>query len=334
MRFLTALLSLLSTLHCLAQPSKLIWEDNFDSKELNTTFWSYETGTGLNGNWGTGQIDRATDRKKNVDIKFGVKGAEGGALMIATRLDFPENRDYSSGRVNTKGKASWGPGHRIAARVYPEGIRHGGQGFAFWMMPDEEPEGANNIMWPQGGEIDIMEYVGSIPHHNLGGVHYAWLWSNNEWRDGNHGHKGAYYSFETGQVPEVNPSYTTETADKDDPTTGHSGFHVYGIDWYQDRIEFFVDDKVYHIHHLNDGAAFKEDGEDELQVLEQDGRRVAHSEYSNHFPEWHPFEKKMFVILSAGVGGSDQTYGGPIVRQSRFPCRVYVDWVRVYELEE
>jgi hypothetical protein len=32
------------------------------------------------------------------------------------------------------------------------------------------------LMWPQGGEIDIMEFVASIPYANLGSVHYAKAW--------------------------------------------------------------------------------------------------------------------------------------------------------------
>jgi hypothetical protein len=40
----------------------------------------------------------------------------------------------------------------------------------------------------------------------------------------------------------------------------------------------------------------------------------------------------MFLILSAGVGGSVNTYGGAISPTSPFPCSVFIDWVRVYQL--
>lgn len=62
-------------------------------------------------------------------------------------------------------------------------------------MPSEKPAGQNYIMWPQGGEVDVMEYIGSMPRHNLGSVHYAWSWLDNTWAEWNHGHTGAYYSF-------------------------------------------------------------------------------------------------------------------------------------------
>jgi hypothetical protein len=90
---------------------------------------------------------------------------------------------------------------------------------------------------------------------------------------------------------------------------------------------------VYHIHYLNDGGAFQTDGEDGFTISTIDNRRVGVSEYSNHFNEWHPFEHKMYPILSAGVGGGQYTYGGAIVPEAVFPCSVFIDWVRVYELD-
>ena len=269
-------------------------------------------------------------------IKKKIEGADTNCLMITTRAEEFMDRNYTSGRINTKGKASWGPGHKIVARVYARDVKSMGQGFAFWMLPDEKPEGQTYMMWPQGGEIDIMEYVGSIPFHNLGSVHYAWSYENNQWQSWNHAHQGFYYSFKDQEVPEPEePGYGNYPPAKADSTAGSYGFHDYGINWYEDRIEFFVDSTVYHIHYLNDGTAanFTKDGENEDSIEEIDGKRTGVSEYSNHFPEWHPYERKMYIILSAGVGGgSKNTYGGPIDGNAKFPCSVFVDWVRVYTL--
>lgn len=317
-----------------SQVGALIWEDNFNNGQLDLTKWNYEEGTGVNGDFGTGQLDRATNRIENVSFQNNVNGAEDGCLVITTREEFYVDRNYTSGRINTAGKASWGPGHRIVTRAYPRDVKHKGQGFAFWMMPDEIPNGWDYIMWPQGGEIDIMEYVGSIPYHNLGSVHYAWFWENNQWQSWNHGHKGFYYSFETNQVPNPSePSYGGYPPTINDPYAGSSGFHNYGIDWYNDRIEFFVDNYVYHIHYLNDGGIFQVDGQDGETILNIENNRVGVSEYSNHFNEWFPFEHNMYAILSAGVGGQDHTYGGSIVPEAEFPCSVFIDWVKVYELD-
>jgi len=118
-----------------------------------------------------------------------------------------------------------------------------------------------------------------------------------------------------------------------DPNAGSTAFHNYGIDWYTDRIEFFVDNYVYHIHYLNDGGIFQVDGQDGDTIMTIENNRVGVSEYSNHFNEWFPFEHNMYVILSAGVGGQDYTYGGSIVPEAEFPCSVFIDWVKVYELD-
>ncbi|SFM70015.1 Por secretion system C-terminal sorting domain-containing protein [Chitinophaga sp. YR627] len=442
-----------------AQNWTLIWSDEFNGPSLDLTKWSYETGTGVNGDFGTGQLDRATNRIENVGIESGIAGANGNVLRISTRKEFYIDRNYTSGRINSNGKASWGPQHRIVARVWPKGVRTMGQGFAFWMMPDELPQGQSTISWPQGGEIDIMEYVGSIPTFNLGSTHYAWAWNNNQWADWNHGHQGGYYSFAEQQAPD-NPEYirvdlgavvsvdrvelswentgksfkiqtstdgttwsdaytttagdggidnitfgarnarfvrmygtqrsndwgyslfefqvfggssanlalnkpavasSTQGADvaaglafdgsattrwssslrnpdyqccaqssTTDPAVAANGWHEYGIDWFADRMEFFVDGNVYHIHYFEDGAAFAADGQNEAQVQVINGKRVRKSEFSNLYSEWHPFEHKMYAILSVGVGGSGNTYGGPIVDQAIFPADVYIDWVRVY----
>lgn len=333
------LLSIIFTLFCglqiTGQSDNLIWSDEFNTGILDLSYWSYETGTGVNGDFGTGQVDRATSREQNISFADGVEGAEDGCLVITTRKEFYIDREYTSGRIMTRGKASWGPGHRIVARIKPRDVRYQGQGFAFWMMPDETPEGYDYIMWPQGGEIDIMEYVGAYPYNNLGTVHYAWFWEDNQYLDWNHGILGIYYSYEHGEVPDPNePNEGDLPPAPDDTKAGSTAFHNYGIDWYDDRIEFFIDDNVYHIHYLNDGGGFAIDGQDEKAIRIIDGKRTGVSEYSNHFNQWHPFEHRMFIILSAGVGGSEYTYGGPVIPEAEFPCSVFIDWVRVYDIGE
>jgi hypothetical protein len=203
------------------------------------------------------------------------------------------------------------------------------------MMPSEKPANQSYIMWPQGGEIDVMEYVGSMPYHNLGSVHYAWYWQNNEYVDWNHGHKGAYYSYNSKDVPLSSPSFGGYPPQPNDTTAGSNSFHLYGIEWFTDRMEFYIDGCVYHIHYFNDGSAVDNgtaDGKDFDIAKIVNGKRVMLSEYSNHFSEWKPFHHNFFIILSAGVGGNDnKTYGGAIVPEAQFPCSVFVDWVRVYK---
>ncbi|POY38369.1 hypothetical protein C3K47_02935 [Solitalea longa] len=313
----------------------LIWNDEFDGETIDAEKWNSETGTGINGDFGTGQLDRATNRSENAVIAKNVADAYGNCLAITTQNENYIDRNYTSARLNTQNKGSWGPGTRIEARVWARDVLYKGQGFAFWMMPSEIPEGQDHLMWPQGGEIDIMEYVGSVPYHNLGSVHYAWFWENNEYKDWNHAHKGAYYSYADKQVPTVNPQYGNWPATANDPKSGSGGFHLYRIDWFTDRIEFSVDEQVYHIHYIKDGDAFANgvaDGQDKDAVITKNGKRVFLSEYSQHFTEWNPFSHKFYLLLTAGVGGNDNlTYGGSIVQNAKFPCSTYIDYVRVYK---
>lgn len=310
----------------------LIWNDEFSANHLDTSKWSYETGTGVNGDFGTGQLDRATDRTANVDMLAGT-GTD-YALAITTKKESYMDRNYTSGRINTNTKFACGPGTRIEARIWARDTKYKGQGFAFWMMPAEKPAGQDYIMWPQGGEVDIMEYVGAIPNYNLGTVHYAFSYDNNEYHDGNHGHQGAYYSYESAQVPAITPQYGNYPPAATDTHTGSAGYHLYRVDWFNDRIEFSVDGNVYHINYFNDGAAFNNapDGQDANNILNVNGRNTFISEYSEHFSEWKPFEHNFYLILSAGVGGNDNlSYGGAIVPEAKFPCTTLVDYVRVYK---
>ena len=314
---------------------QLVWNDEFNGSAVDLTKWNIETGTGVNGDFGTGQLDRATERSENIKIINGILKAGGGCLAIVTQRETYLDRKYTSGRLNTNNTGSWGPGYRIEARVWPRDIIYKGQGFAFWMMPAEKPSNVAAIMWPQGGEIDIMEYIGTIPRYNLGSVHYAWSWENNLYQSWNHGHQGGYYGFIEKEVPTVNPTYGGWPVAAQDTTSGSAGFHIYRIDWFIERMEFSIDNQVYHIHYFNDGAAFDNgvaDGQDQAANVMIDGNRNFKSEYSNHFSEWSPFEHNFYILLTAGVGGNDNlTYGGAITSDAVFPCSTFIDWVRVYK---
>jgi len=76
----------------------LVWSDEFNETSLDQTKWNYETGTGVNGDFGTGQIDRATNRIENVSIVNGIIGADGSCLSITTRKEVYIDRNYTSGK--------------------------------------------------------------------------------------------------------------------------------------------------------------------------------------------------------------------------------------------
>lgn len=126
---------------------KLVWEENFNKKEINEKFWNFELGDGCPNSCGFGNNERQIYTKINHEIKDGI-------LVIEARK---EGNKYTSTKITTKGKKEFKYG-RIEARVELAV----GQGIwpAFWML------GANidEVQWPKSGEIDILEYVGRDPH--------------------------------------------------------------------------------------------------------------------------------------------------------------------------
>lgn len=166
-------LSLLSLLLFCLLPSKassqnwkLVWSEEFNGTSLNTNTWSYETGNGQGG-WGTGQMDYATDRKENVDVK-------NGKLIITLREEEYYGADYTSGRILSKNKYSVKYG-KIEARIKVAAGR--GIGCAFWMLPQSEAYG----WWPASGEIDIVETNGHEPYRNFGTLHFK-QWEGHQFK--------------------------------------------------------------------------------------------------------------------------------------------------------
>jgi beta-glucanase (GH16 family) len=133
---------------------------------------------------------------------------EGGTLVIEARRERRMGYDYTSARLNTKGRAEFLYGRvEIRAKV-PTGR---GTWPALWML------GANidQVDWPACGEIDIMENVGYDPTRIHGTVHTA--------------------AYNAGTAKGASVTVANPCED----------FHVYATEWHPDRIEIFVDDRRY-----------------------------------------------------------------------------------------
>ena len=120
---------------------ELVWSDEFDGTDLDRSVWDYNTG---GGGWGNQELQYYTDRTENVRV-------EDGNLVIEARKEKYDNRDYTSGRILSKGKKEFLYGKFEARIKFP-----GGKGTwpAWWMM-------GGSMNWPACGEIDIQEHVGS-----------------------------------------------------------------------------------------------------------------------------------------------------------------------------
>lgn len=151
----------------IAQPQwKLVWSDEFEGPDIDSSKWTHEVNA-----WGGGnnELQYYTDRPENSFI-------ENGMLHIrAIRETFtgPEGtRQYTSARMVTAEKGDWRYGRFEARAKMPLG-----QGLwpAIWMLPTDWEYGG----WAASGEIDIMEYRGNEPNIIHGTIHYGGPWPAN-----------------------------------------------------------------------------------------------------------------------------------------------------------
>lgn len=188
---------------------------------------------------------------------------EDGMLKITATKESYLGSEYTSARILTKGKFEQKYG-RIEARIkMPWGK---GLWPAFWLV------GANSetVSWPQCGEIDIMEYLGNMPTSVFGTVH------------------GPGYSG--GEA--ITKTYALQNSRFD------TDFHVFGIEWGENYINYYVDDVLYN------------------QITPKDVSG-----------EW-VFNQPFYIILNLAVGGN---LPGRPNTETTFPQTMLVDYVRVYK---
>jgi hypothetical protein len=133
--------------------SMLVWSDEFNETELNTSVWNYEQGaTG----WGNNELQNYTNSAENVHL-------DSGYLHI-TALN-PSGTTYTSGRITTQGKKDF---TYMKVEIRARLPRGKGLWPALWML------GSNfsSVGWPRCGEIDIMELLGDSPSTVHAAVHW------------------------------------------------------------------------------------------------------------------------------------------------------------------
>lgn len=132
---------------------KLVWQDEFNGTELDTTKWKYEIGTGTGG-WGNNELQYYSSRTDNVSVSDSM-------LNITLLNDSYGGTGYSSGRITTQYLYSFTYG-RVEAYMQVPDLK--GTWSAFWMLAEDNS-------WPTTGEIDIMEHVGYQSERLHGTVH-------------------------------------------------------------------------------------------------------------------------------------------------------------------
>ena len=236
-----------------AQPKgkKLVWEEQFKSKELDLKNWNIELGDGC-PNCGWGNNERQLYTKENQKLV-------NGNLVITAKK---QEEKYTSARITTKGKKEFKYGYFEARAKLPLGH---GIWPAFWMLGSN----IDTAGWPICGEIDILEYVGKERNTVFNSLHT--------------------------QASHGNTINTKKT--KIDGI--ESGFHIYGIDWNKDKIDFFVDGKLLYSFNPKD----------------------------KNEATW-PFNQPFYFLINLAVGGN---FGGPEVDDAIFPQEFVVDYIKVYQ---
>jgi beta-glucanase (GH16 family) len=187
---------------------------------------------------------------------------DGSKLIITARRQKINNR-YTSARIKSTG--SWKYGYIEIKAKLPQGR---GTWPGIWMLPDSAIYGG----WPRSGEIDIMEHVGYDPGEVHGTVHT----------------QAFHHSIGT----QVGKQHTVPTF--------HENFHRYAVNWTEDKIEFYIDNELFHTF-ANNGNGI------------------------DAWPFDHPFHLLMNIAVGGGWGGKEG------VDKTIWPQKMEIDWVRVYE---
>ena len=243
--------------------NQLVIQDEFDTDGLpNSAIWKYDIGTGsATSGAGWGNNELQYYTNRTQNVKV-----ENGMLHITARREDFMGSQYTSGRILTKGLFQQTYGRYEARIKMPWG-----QGIwpAFWLVGND----IEQVGWPQCGEIDIMEFRGQEPTTVHGSLH------------------GPGYSGGAA----ISKSYSLVN-DRFDV-----GFHVFGIEWGPDYINFYVDDALYN----------------QIKPKDVPG-------------EW-VYNRPFYIILNLAVGGN---FVGSPNSTTTFPQTMLVDYVRVYQYSE
>ena len=192
---------------------KLVWADDFNYNGLPDTLkWSYDVG---GEGWGNNEEQYYTCADTtNAIVKNGV-------LTITARKKKFHSNNYTSARLTTKNKYSIRYGRIEVRAKLPQGR---GLWPAIWMLPVDSKYG----IWPNSGEIDIMEHVGYQADT-------------------------IYSSIHTGKFNHLKNTQKTQALSVPDL---YASFHVFRVEWQPESLSFFVDGKKYMtVANTKNGAA-------------------------------------------------------------------------------
>lgn len=209
---------------------EVIWKDEFDGKSgsvdangLDTSSWGYELGS-IRGV----EQQHYTKDKENVHVDDGKLVLEVTDRKKEAQYKNPRGDRqviYNSGSVRTHGKQDFLYGRIEILAKLPKGQATFP---AFWTLGsdftlDGSINGEQGKGWPVSGEIDIMESIGD-PKTVYQTLHYSKLPDLDNGKYAGHGKE---------------TRVTTEGV-----TIDGEEYHVYGINWSENKMEWYIDDQI------------------------------------------------------------------------------------------
>ncbi|WP_412468272.1 family 16 glycosylhydrolase [Pedobacter sp. KLB.chiD] len=247
---------------------KLVWAEEFNNDgATDPANWTYELGFERNEEyqWYQRENARCENGKLILEAK---REKKSNSDFKEGSSDWKKNRpeaDYTSASIKTQGLHSWLYG-RFVMRGKID-IRDGIWP-AWWTL-------GTKGSWPATGEIDMMEYYRKKLLANI-----AFMGADR---------KDAWFS-------------TEKNIDSMGGKAWAARFHIWRMDWDENSIALYVDNKLLNQVPLN-------------QLVNQNGTNI------------NPFKQPHYMLLNLAIGGKQG--GDP--SKTTFPARFEVDYVRVYQ---
>ena len=263
----------------------LIWSDEFNGtagSAPNPQFWTLTQGLTPDGAQSYNCLFGQTTNGCNPSAP-NVYLDGNGNLAIVARAAAGAPNGVTTGRVSTTSGTnnsnilfSTQYGRIEAGMTLPAGSGNQGVWPAFWMLGNN----ISAINWPSCGEIDIMEYIGAAnPTQIYGTLH------------------GQAYANEGLGV-------------RDTIAGGFGGYHVFGIIWSPNQVQFYVD-SITNIYGTISTADL-----------------MANQSWVNGGLAAWPFNNPFFIIFDLNMGGP---FPGNVSGATTFPQTLLIDYVRVYQ---
>jgi beta-glucanase (GH16 family) len=245
----------------------LVWSDEFDYEgNPNTEKWHHQTAFPAGNSWYNGELQHYTDRLENSFVENGVLKlvakketyTDQGATKEYTSVRLNSKFAFTEGRVEVRAKIPAGAGTWPAIWTLGKNINENG---GYW----DDIFGMTN--WPACGEIDIMEHWGSNQNFIQSAMH--------------------------------TPSSFGGTINKGGRTisTATSEFHIYGLEWTEEKMVFDVDGVVHYTYQPT----------------------------SKNDDTW-PFNTDQYLLLNIAIEGNL-----PSINPSFSQATMEIDYVRVYQ---